>query len=423
VIKQLPGVLLLLFLAWNAKAIPIKQEAQQIGVPFIHHYSKQDYNGGTQNWDFVQGNNHILYVANNQGILKYDGASWNLIPLPNHSVVRCLYKDRDGTVYAGGFNEFGFLAPDSLGLLHYNSLSVNLKGKEGGEFWKIERLKDRIYFQSYQTIVIWEKMSNNWTVLQADQQFGFLFSVNDRLILNDQGSGLAEITDGNIQPIPGGGFFAEKEVWSIIDYRGGFLVTTQNEGSFFFSNGKVEKWESEANEFLLQNRFFSLEESDSYFYWGSILNGLIISDKEGHILQHISRKNGLANNTVLSLFLDIEENLWLGLDNGISQIYVHSSLSELVTIENIGSGYAAARLGNRIYLGTNQGLYWIPDFNQKGSPEENLPRSIPELAGQVWALIRCGKFLIIKAVGTLYPYPARKICWFRGPIQVCRFWN
>jgi ligand-binding sensor domain-containing protein/DNA-binding CsgD family transcriptional regulator len=274
-------------------------------------------------------------------------------------------------------------------------LAINLKGVEAGEFWKIERLKDRIYFQSYQAIVIWEKTSNNWSVLRANQQFGFLFPVNDRLILNDQGSGLAELTDGKLQPIPGGGFFAGKEVWSIIDYRGGFLVTTQNEGSFFFSSGRVEKWNSEVNDFLLQNRFFSLQESDSIFYWGSILNGLIISDKEGNILQHINRKNGLVNNTVLSLFLDMEENLWLGLDNGISQIYVHSSLSELITEEDIGSGYAAAKLGNRIYLGTNQGLYWISDFNQQERREENLPIAIPELAGQVWALRVEGEELLV----------------------------
>ncbi|MCP4176910.1 MAG: hypothetical protein GY756_04015, partial [bacterium] len=40
--------------------------------------------------------------------------------------VYSLAVDSAGTVYVGAVNEFGFLAPDSLGSLQYNSLSVNL---------------------------------------------------------------------------------------------------------------------------------------------------------------------------------------------------------------------------------------------------------------------------------------------------------
>lgn len=71
------------------------------GVPFIYHYPKQVYLGGTQNWDFTQSKDHILFVANNQGILKYNGLGWEVITIPNRSVVRCLFNDHDGTVYAG----------------------------------------------------------------------------------------------------------------------------------------------------------------------------------------------------------------------------------------------------------------------------------------------------------------------------------
>lgn len=389
------GLVVLLSFLGKAEAQGDGSGIRQTTVPFIHHYSKQEYHGGTQNWDFVQGNNHLLYVANNQGILIYNGIDWDLLPLPNYSVVRCLFKDRDGTIYAGGFNEFGYLAPDSSGVLQFKSLAENIKGLESGEFWKIARQQDRIYFHSYQSIVIWETVQNTWTVLSSKKQFGFLYSVAGRLILNDAGLGLAELKGNELSYLPGGAFFAEKEIWSVMEFNNGLLVCTQNEGAFLLKAGQVQVWNTEVNDFLLKNRFFCMEESPDYYYWGSILDGLVVSDKEGKILRKINRKNGLNNNTVLSLFLDVEKNLWLGLDNGIAQIYVNSPLSELVTEEDIGSGYAAARLGNRIYLGTNQGLFWIPDNQQNTVPATAELHAVAELAGQVWALQVVGNELLV----------------------------
>ena len=36
-------------------------------------------------------------------------------------------------------------------------------------------------------------------------------------------------------------------------------------------------------------------------------------------------ENGLINNTVLRVFADNSDNLWVTLDNGIAQIHVNSS--------------------------------------------------------------------------------------------------
>ena len=44
-----------------------------IGLPEIINYSKQAYKAGTQNWDICQDKNGILYFANNEGLLSFDG--------------------------------------------------------------------------------------------------------------------------------------------------------------------------------------------------------------------------------------------------------------------------------------------------------------------------------------------------------------
>lgn len=72
----------------------------------------------------------------------------------------------------------------------------------------------------------------------------------------------------------------------------------------------------------------------------------------------ISIHNGLQNKTVLCMNFDRKNNLWLGLDNGIDCIRLSSPVYSLYGSKPvIGSGYSSCRYGDKLYLGTNQGLY------------------------------------------------------------------
>ncbi len=371
-------------------------QIKQTGIPFIQHHSKKDYKGGTQSWAFTQADNHVLYVANNQGILTYDGAEWDLMPLPNGSVVRSLFKDHDGTIYAGGFNEFGMIQANQTGRQDYFSLYQAFEGREPGEFWRMARLGDFLYFQSYTTLLIWNRISDEWKYLEAPERFGFLHQVGDQLILNNEGMGLHNISGFEMQPLPGGEFFAGMDIWAIHQVEGALLVCTQNEGVYSLENSIVSVWKTEVNEFLQHNKLFCTIGNERYLFWGSILNGLVISDHRGNIVRHLNKESGLTNNTILSLFLDLEGALWMGLDNGISQVFINSPLSELLTTEDVGSGYASALFEDKVFLGTNQGLFWVENFLY-GRPSGELLKlhQIPELAGQVWSLNVVGDELIV----------------------------
>src|SRR6476660_7053740 len=67
-----------------------------ICMPCIVNYSRQAYNGGSQNWDIAQDKNGIVYFANNQGLLSFDGTFWRKYPLPNKTIVRSVAIDHDG---------------------------------------------------------------------------------------------------------------------------------------------------------------------------------------------------------------------------------------------------------------------------------------------------------------------------------------
>ena len=69
----------------------------------------------------------------------------------------------------------------------------------------------------------------------------------------------------------------------------------------------------------------------------------------GNIIQSFSLEQGLQNNNVLSIFLDRQKNLWLGLDNGIDFIGYNSPIKQINPGREGGSGYTALIHQNQLY--------------------------------------------------------------------------
>ena len=73
---------------------------------------------------------------------------------------------------------------------------------------------------------------------------------------------------------------------------------------------------------------------------------------------HIDQNKGLSNNTALSLFEDLDKNLWIGLDNGINCINLQSPVRSYSDNAGVlGTIYSSIFYNNKLYFGTNQGLF------------------------------------------------------------------
>ena len=135
------------------------------GTPFVKNYNRIDYQAGSQTWDVQQGSNGIMYFANNNGLLEFDGIEWNVYNLPNLSIVRSIESTEDGTIYAGGFNELGYFKIGEMGQAAYTSI-MDLIPKEYSDFgdvWKIYQHPDGIIFQTYYQLIFYKKhLSTKW---------------------------------------------------------------------------------------------------------------------------------------------------------------------------------------------------------------------------------------------------------------------
>src|SRR5688572_4756873 len=91
------------------------------GSPRVIHYTRKDFDSDPQIWTMCQDNDGILYFGSNNGVLIFDGERWQKVSFPNNSSVRSLAVNKNGTVFAGGFNEFGVIGKDEFGNYHYES--------------------------------------------------------------------------------------------------------------------------------------------------------------------------------------------------------------------------------------------------------------------------------------------------------------
>ena len=385
--KHIYIALFFLIITWIAAAGDIKN----IGVPYVQNYSKALYQSSNQNWSITKDEHGIMYFGNADGLLSFDGKYWQLHKMPNGLIVRSVAADGKGKIYAGGFGEFGYWQNNNKGFLEYHSLIPHVPKKfiPNDEVWKIYIDGDRVLFESFSTIYIYA--DGKITIVKSPNPYLFLYKIDNRFFIEQLTKGLFELKKNHLELVPGSNALGNSGVLSILPFKKNqFIIGTSKNGLFIYDGAKISPWINRANDFL---KTYQLNNgavvSGKYYAYGTILNGVVIIDTAGNVVQHINKSSGLQNNTVLSLYADNEENLWTGLDNGIDRIELNSPLYFYFDkTGNFGTVYSSSIYNNKIYLGTNQGLFysqWSPNSTNQLFDKLNF-QLIPGSQGQVWDL-------------------------------------
>lgn len=374
-------------------------KVKKVGTPFIRNFLKSDYQAGTQNWDINQAREGLMYFANNDGLLSYDGIKWELMEVSSVAPVRSVFISGNNNLYVGLINDFGVITLEEPNAPVFNSLRNLLPDgtNDFNDVWRIYETDQGIVFQSYDYLFIYQ--NNAIRVIKPQTSFYNSFQINNRLFVQQTGRGIFELINGEIVESAIGETLANNNVRSLFEVsENKILVGTETDGLYFYENETLTRWNVPVNDFLVNNRLYCATVlPGNYYAFGTILNGLVIADEYGEIVKILNTTNGLKNNTILSIYADTTHNLWLGLDNGIDLIEMSEPLS-FVGSENLGSGYCCKVFNGKLYLGTNQGLYVRP-YNTLTN--DNELKLVKNTAGQVWSLEAFdGKLLCGHNLGT-----------------------
>ena len=352
-------------------------------LPPIQNFAPIDYHAENQNWAISQSAEKLIYVANNKGLLEFNGATWKLYTLPNQSIMRSVKVVGD-RIYSGSFMEFGYWQKNDAGTLDYVSLTdrMGIELLEDEEFWNIINMDNHIVFQSLKRIYIYNATDGSISHINSKSIITSLFEVDQSVYFQRLNEGIFKIESGKDVLVSDDELVKSNEVINIFSEDKGLLILTRNNGFYKLKNDLLTEWGGDTNELLSNFSVYDgIRLKDRSLALGTISHGLIYLNEKGALLYEVDQNEGIHNNTVLSLFEDVDGNIWLGLDNGISYINTLSPIREY-TDENgvLGSVYTSAINGGNLYLGTNQGLYY-----------KNLERNdgfnfIQGTQGQVWNL-------------------------------------
>src|SRR6056297_701417 len=333
-------------------------QIKSIGLPLIQNISAEQTKGGTQNWDMVQDREGSIYIANNEGVLRFDGEDWDLFPVENKSIVRSLCLGDDDRIYVGAYTEIGYLQKDSSGTTTYTSLNhlIPEKLRTFDDVWKIYQTSRGILFQSYEYLFIYD--NDTIEVVKPGTRFGFSYFVDSVYYVVEKEVGLRAYSDGQWETLSENPLFTEDEIRFILPHiPDQLLIGTFSNGLYLLDDTGIQPWDREINGPALEHKLYRGLVTNGQYIFGTVNNGVFITDRKGNITQHLNRSKGLQNNTILSMYYDRQENLWLGLDNGIDYLNTSLPISLINYNFNIETVYASIVFKNKLYVGTNQGLF------------------------------------------------------------------
>ncbi|MEO0731839.1 MAG: two-component regulator propeller domain-containing protein, partial [Bacteroidota bacterium] len=363
------------------------QQFPERGVPRLDDYLVGQYGNPGKIWSIAATDNGLIYCASDAGLLEFDGHEWRQFQ-GSKGFVRSLLVVSDSVLYTGSDKDFGRWERSGLRDMRYTSLYPFRESTQGvnEEFWGVHQLGEDIIFVSFDNLYVLRE--GQLTKIAAPYRFDRSFFVKDNLYLADEKYGLYRFNGMSLEAVFD---YTRQDPLQIVGVAGEgerLLVTTRDDGQFSFRNGQLQPITNEVTPYLKRDQVFSYAAiDDTHYAFGTILNGVYITDHDGRIIQHINKQKGLPNNTVLALYYSRQGRLWLSMDFGLAVVHLGSDLAYVLDYRGeFGTGQTAFLRGEDFYLGTNQGLYrtdW--DRLQNDAGERGL-RLVAGSAGQVWAL-------------------------------------
>jgi DNA-binding CsgD family transcriptional regulator len=353
-------------------------------LPPIEFYDSKDYGAANQNWAISQSDDKYIYVANNEGLLEFNGAKWQLYNSPNESVLRSVKAVKD-KIYTGSYMDFGYWIRNAYGKLSYSSLSkeLNISLVEDEQFWNIISIDGYILFQSLDRIYLYNQNDASYKIINSQNTITKIFKVDGSIFYQSMNEGIYKIENGASRLITNDDVVKNNIIVNIFSSDDSLLIETQEQGFYRWKSNQLSKWLVASNDMVSNlSVYSSIQLRNGNFVLGTISNGMVYISKSGEYLYKIDQTTGLGNNTVLSLFEDKDEDIWLGLDNGINAINMNSPISIYNDKDGkLGTVYTSINFKGNLYLGTNQGLF-VKDFDKK----EDFT-FINGTKGQVWCLV------------------------------------
>ena len=327
-------------------------------------YTTDDYNAMPQIFDITQDLRGVMYFANQNGVIEYDGSKWRNISLYPESEINAIKVDNNGVVYAGGFEEFGFLERIDSGDTKFKSFKELIP--DSIYFKRIFNIainsKNEVLFQSQKHLFLYTDGEIKIESAKGDNIFHEAFLFKDEFYVRVVNKGLYKYNNGVFDLTNYGNFFSDKNIMCLAEINNKNIVVTDQTAYQTSGGNSPEEIKLDGIENLALYKSITI--NNNYLSVGTFGNGVFLYDDQLKLKYVIDQKSGLSDGVIQCQFLDMEGNLWIGTNNGILKVLVNTPLTisnlkdnEISTVEGI------IEYNDNLFFSTLDGVYYVNKNN------------------------------------------------------------
>ena len=326
------------------------------GRPLVRNFSPLDYNAHQLNFAAAQDARGVMYVANGDGLLEYDGASWRFIDLHAEARVYDLAVRADGAVFLGVGDDLGYLAPDAYGRTNFISLLPYLPdlAQETFNTYQVHASAAGVFFNTYTHFLRWDGARfHTWP---ASTPFTASAQVADRVLVGGA-EGVLEVRGDSLQVLPGTEPLGNAFKMALRYDAGRLLLGTDRD--LWLYDGQTLVPFLDATALGVEVPFSALRRlKNGALVLGTRGAGVFHLDADGRLLRVINEASGLRDEEVRGLYLDQEEGLWMALTDGLAWVDLQSPVTFFSPSDGLrGQPEVVRRHQGQIYCATSSGVF------------------------------------------------------------------
>ena len=321
-----------------------------------------DIDVGAQNNGIAQDLDGWVYVANDKGVLVFDGEHWKLVPLPNGDIARIVTDDGKGRIYVGGYDSFGYLERDATGTHRYIDLTPKFEsllkpGEHFAEIWDVYVFPEGVFFWGVQHVFRWQPTTDAVHIWRRDERFGAMARDKDgALLMQFRGEGLRRLVGDAWVKLPGSDALKDLVYQFAPTPEGGLLATSRDGLWREWRAGKLRDYPMPAGMPPSASFWQFVALDDGRIAYASDFGEILLTDLRTKTLRRIKLDGSATNDLARAR----DGGLLVTSDEAIYHVGWPGRWSGLGRGEGLASTtFGAARWRGRNFVMTGAGVYEV----------------------------------------------------------------
>jgi serine phosphatase RsbU (regulator of sigma subunit)/ligand-binding sensor domain-containing protein len=348
----------------------------QYGNPFITNltFSKDIF---YENYDIVQDKDGNMLFANRDGLLTYNGLSWNIVDLPVHPLT-FFYDSLHQELFLGCVNDYGMLRKTTEKTFQFTSLSGNFS--EVGDILWISSNDDYVFFLSRNTLsrINLQNMEDRkiWRAAPGQSFEGMIVTAEAAYVCLLPG-GLHLMTEEGLRPIPIGYILDGQTVlFSFPIEKDLYLAGTGESRLYLFDGENLISYEIKDQSYLEQNMLTSgIRLLTGEIALSTRTGGCLVIDRSTRNTDYtFNYQNGLPDDEIYCMGLDNNLGLWLAHEYGVSRVDFSFPVRNFNIYPGLEGNLTSSLVHQgTLYVSTSEGIYYLKEIKNFKEVEVLVP--------------------------------------------------